>query len=304
MLKIDQKQYDAIRRHGEETYPHECCGVLLGQIDTDVRIVTSIAHAGNTRTDSAHNRYNIDPKDLIRIQREGRARAEDVVGFYHSHPDHPARWSTTDLAEAHWFSCSYVITSVENGNAALTNSFVLGGSDESDKKFEDEKIVIEQSTAEILTVRLATSDDFAAIMPMVNAAYLVETFIIGPRVSVADMQEMSKKGDFLVAEDSSGKIVASVHVETNAEPAYFGVLAVDPSWQGKSLGRRMIQAAEDYARSKSRKIMTLTVVDLRTELPPFYRKFGYEVTGTEEFRNPRPLQEGVKLHLIVMSKNL
>jgi proteasome lid subunit RPN8/RPN11 len=143
MLKLSQSLYDALRTHGEETYPHECCGVLLGQVDGDTRIVTSAVRAGNTRTDSAHNRYNIDPKDLIRIQREGRNRAEDIVGFYHSHPDHPAQWSQTDFAEAHWFGCSYVITSVEKGKAVMTNSFELTGIDEPDKKFLDEKIEID-----------------------------------------------------------------------------------------------------------------------------------------------------------------
>ncbi len=94
MLNIRRKEYEALRQHGEETYPHECCGVLLGQADENgARTVTSVARAGNTRTDSAHNRYNIDPRDLIRIQREGRDRGEDVIGFYHSHPDHPAQWS-------------------------------------------------------------------------------------------------------------------------------------------------------------------------------------------------------------------
>jgi len=142
VLKIDQRNCDALRQHGEETYPHECCGVLLGRMDGNERVVTSVARAGNTRMDSAHNRYNIDPKDLIRIQREGRERGEDIVGFYHSYPDHPARWSPTDLAEAHWFGCSYVITSVEKGNAAITNSFELTGTDEGDKKLADEKIEV------------------------------------------------------------------------------------------------------------------------------------------------------------------
>jgi proteasome lid subunit RPN8/RPN11 len=143
MLKIPQSAYTSLRQHGEETYPHECCGVLLGQMDDNgVRIVTSVARAGNTRTDSAHNRYNIDPKDLIRIQREGRGRGEDIIGFYHSHPDHPAQWSSTDLAEAHWFGCSYVITSVERGKAVLTNSFELTGNDENDKKLVAEKIEV------------------------------------------------------------------------------------------------------------------------------------------------------------------
>jgi proteasome lid subunit RPN8/RPN11 len=142
MLKIGKSHYEAIRRHGEETYPHECCGVLLGQMEDDARIVTSTARAGNTRTDSAHNRYNIDPKELVRIQRQARERNEDIIGFYHSHPDHPAEWSQTDLAEAHWFGCSYVITSVEKGKAVLTNSFELAGTDEGDKKLLDEAVEV------------------------------------------------------------------------------------------------------------------------------------------------------------------
>lgn len=143
MLKITQEKYAAIRQHGEETYPHECCGVLLGRFEEDgSRIVSSTARCGNTRTDSAHNRYNIDPKELVRIQREGRERGEDIVGFYHSHPDHPAQWSKTDHEEAHWIGCSYMITSVEKGKAAITNSFELTGSDENDKKLVDEKVEV------------------------------------------------------------------------------------------------------------------------------------------------------------------
>jgi proteasome lid subunit RPN8/RPN11 len=143
MLSISQPNYSALRTHGEETYPYECCGVLLGTMTDDgVRVVTSIARAGNTRTDSPQNRYNIDPKELVRIQREGRERGEDIIGFYHSHPDHPAQWSQTDLAEAHWFGCSYVITSVEKGKAVLTNSFELTGFDENDKKLVDEKVEV------------------------------------------------------------------------------------------------------------------------------------------------------------------
>jgi proteasome lid subunit RPN8/RPN11 len=143
MLKLSHAHYAAVRRHGEETYPHECCGVLLGGTSDDgSRVVTSTAPCGNTRTDSPENRYHIDPRELIRIQREGRERGEDIIGFYHSHPDHPAQWSKTDLAEAHWIGCSYVITSVEKGTAAITNSFELAGSDEAVKQFIDEPIEI------------------------------------------------------------------------------------------------------------------------------------------------------------------
>ncbi|HVM93254.1 MAG TPA: M67 family metallopeptidase [Terriglobales bacterium] len=142
MLKISQAEYVAIRRHGEETYPHECCGVLLGRFDAGAKIVTHAARCGNTWLDSLHNRYLIDPKELIRIQREGRERGEEIIGFYHSHPDHPAQWSSTDLAEAHWFGCSYVITSVEKGAAAVTNAFELTGTDEAEKRFGDERIEV------------------------------------------------------------------------------------------------------------------------------------------------------------------
>src|SRR5438093_13453557 len=142
MLKLGRSHYESIRQHGEETYPHECCGVLLGQFEGETRLVTSIARCGNTRTDSPHNRYHIDPKELVRIQREGRERSEDIVGFYHSHPDHPAHWSSTDLAEAHWFGCSYVITSVDKGKAVITNSFELQGHGEDNKTLVDEKIEV------------------------------------------------------------------------------------------------------------------------------------------------------------------
>jgi proteasome lid subunit RPN8/RPN11 len=142
MLRICKTEWDGIRRHGEEAYPHECCGVLLGQTNDDARVVTSVARCANTRNDSPQNRYHIDPRELIRIQREGRERGEDIVGFYHSHPDHPAQWSPTDLAEAHWFGCSYVITSVERGKAVLTNSFELTGSEENGKKLVDEEIEV------------------------------------------------------------------------------------------------------------------------------------------------------------------
>jgi proteasome lid subunit RPN8/RPN11 len=150
MLKIPQSAYFSLRQHGEETYPHECCGVLLGRFDdngTSTKTVLRVARCGNTRADSPQNRYNIDPRELIRIQREGRERGEDIVGFYHSHPDHPPQWSPTDLAEAHWFGCSYVITSVEKGAATITNSFELAGNDEADKKFVDEKTDIMTSSA-------------------------------------------------------------------------------------------------------------------------------------------------------------
>ena len=143
MLRISYADYEVLRAHGEETYPYECCGVLLGRSNEDRNAVHEIVRAGNTRTDSAHNRYNIAPQELVKIQRQARKLDLDIVGFYHSHPDHPAQWSTTDFAEAHWLGCSYIITSVEAGKAKITNSFRLTGTGEADKKFEDEGIEID-----------------------------------------------------------------------------------------------------------------------------------------------------------------
>jgi proteasome lid subunit RPN8/RPN11 len=156
MLRIEYADYEALRAHGEETYPNECCGVLLGKSISGegdsapvvngaaaVNMVQQIVRAGNTRTDSAHNRYNIAPQELVKIQRQARGMGLDIVGFYHSHPDHPAQWSKTDIAEAHWLGCSYIITSIEQGKAATTNSFLLRGTGEDDKKFEDEAIQID-----------------------------------------------------------------------------------------------------------------------------------------------------------------
>ena len=157
MLKLNEQIYDAIRRHGEETYPYECCGVLLGrtispkdsaQSFQGSNEVEEAVRAGNIRTDSAHNRYQIAPQELVKIQRQGRERGLDIVGFYHSHPDHPAQWSKTDLAEAHWIGCSYVITAVEKGVAQATNSFLLTGTGEDDKAFENEAVEVAALEAE------------------------------------------------------------------------------------------------------------------------------------------------------------
>jgi len=145
-LRIHRTLFDLLRQHGEETYPHECCGVLVGDFDeAGSKTVQMVVSCGNTRTDSPLNRYHISPAELVRIQREAGLAGHDIVGFYHSHPDHPAQWSSTDLAEAHWTGCSYVITSVEKGRAVLTNSFSLV-SEEQTKYFENEVLVVEDES--------------------------------------------------------------------------------------------------------------------------------------------------------------
>jgi proteasome lid subunit RPN8/RPN11 len=145
VLRVKKAVYEAIRAHGEETYPHECCGALLGRTSADGWLIEAAVKAGNTRTDSAHNRYQIAPVELVKIEREARQQGLSIGGFYHSHPDHPAQWSQTDFAEAHWLGCSYVITAVANGKAAATNSFRLAGDTEENKQFEDEAIEVMNS---------------------------------------------------------------------------------------------------------------------------------------------------------------
>ena len=145
-LRLPRAVYEAIRVHGEETYPHECCGALLGRSTEEGWQVESAVRAGNTRTDSAHNRYQIAPLELVKIEREARRQGLGIAGFYHSHPDHPAHWSLTDLSEAHWLGCSYVITSVGKGKAKTTNSFLLAGEGEEDKRFEQETVVVDDES--------------------------------------------------------------------------------------------------------------------------------------------------------------
>ena len=83
-LQLAQDLLQQVRAHGEETYPDECCGILLGRAGEETVEVSALLRAGNTRTDSAHNRYHIDPRELIAAQREARRLRLDIVGFYHS----------------------------------------------------------------------------------------------------------------------------------------------------------------------------------------------------------------------------
>jgi len=144
VLRLTKPVFDAIRAHGEETYPNECCGALLGRATPEGWTIALAVKAGNTRSDSAHNRYHISPLELVKIEREARRQGLDIGGFYHSHPDHPAQWSQTDFQEAHWLGCSYVITAVAQGKATVTNSFLLAGETEENKRFEPEPIDVRE----------------------------------------------------------------------------------------------------------------------------------------------------------------
>ena len=149
-------------------------------------------------------------------------------------------------------------------------------------------------------LRLATAPDASAIAAVINAAFEVERFFVeGSRTNVNEILDSMRKGTFLVAE-GGGRMTGCVYFETHGERGYFGLLAVEPGEKGKGLGRLLVADVEDRLRRAGCQAVDIRVVDLRTELMPFYRRLGYEETGTEPFPNPtrRPC------HFIRMSKTL
>jgi proteasome lid subunit RPN8/RPN11 len=122
-LRLSGALADQIRRQGEAAYPAECCGVLVGRVDGEAKAVMRLAPAVNRRTDDPH-RYLISPDDLRRLELELRGSGEEIVGYYHSHPDHPARPSAFDTEHA-WPWYSYLIVRVDRGQGADMASWVL-----------------------------------------------------------------------------------------------------------------------------------------------------------------------------------
>lgn len=138
-IKISSGHLAEIRKHGEETYPYECCGLLLGKEQAGVKVLQAVRRVENSREDSRHNRYLIPPQEIVRGERYARENGMDVIGFYHSHPDHPARPSGYDLDHA-WPWYSYIIVSIEQGKAADLNSWLM---QEDRTGFDQEEIIKE-----------------------------------------------------------------------------------------------------------------------------------------------------------------
>jgi len=120
-VRIARAALEAVKAHGAEGYPHEICGILVGPRGS--RTATDAKRAGNIIVERARDRYEIDPRDHIRIQREADADGQDIVGYYHSHPDHPAQASRFDTERA-WSGYVYLIVSVANGEAVDANAFM------------------------------------------------------------------------------------------------------------------------------------------------------------------------------------
>lgn len=158
-LRLQEQHINEIRRHAERDYPSECCGVLLGTAASDAKEVRRTEPLRNIRREpgqgseylpledpgreSERNRFLIAPADLIRAEREARASGLEIVGYYHSHPDHPARPSGYDRDHAFpWYS--YVIVSVAAGRAGAYTSWVLR---EDRTEFEPEKLEVLNAVA-------------------------------------------------------------------------------------------------------------------------------------------------------------
>jgi proteasome lid subunit RPN8/RPN11 len=126
MLCLSPELEKNIRTDGEAAYPNECCGVLIGEIDNaGVKIVRHTQAINNAREDGEqYHRFLITPEDMLHSEQTARAMKLDVIGFYHSHPDHPSAPSGYDKDHALPFY-SYVIVSVDNGKAQILTSWEL-----------------------------------------------------------------------------------------------------------------------------------------------------------------------------------
>ena len=155
-----------------------------------------------------------------------------------------------------------------------------------------------------LVVRIATDADRAHLIPLINSAFSIETFLEGERTDEESLTAMMREGDLLAAEESDGRLVGCVYTEVRGERGYMGMLAVDPARQRTGLGTRIMAAAEEHLRSRGCQVVDILVLNLRPELPPIYRRLGFVETGTQQHGLHRTLKAGMEYYFIVMSKDL
>jgi len=123
MIRVDPDAWQAMVRHARATYPHECCGAMLGSIADDRKTVTVSLPLENAFAGAQERRYELRPEDLLRADKEARSRGLDLVGIYHSHPDCDAYFSETDLKNScPWYS--FVVLSIRDGAFDHANSWL------------------------------------------------------------------------------------------------------------------------------------------------------------------------------------
>jgi N-acetylglutamate synthase-like GNAT family acetyltransferase len=154
-----------------------------------------------------------------------------------------------------------------------------------------------------MQVRVAVAGDFDAIVSVINVAFRhAEGFLIDrDRIDVETIQDLFRKGTFLVAENTS--VCGCVYVEPRTgDRSYHGLLAVDPQLQQSGLGSKLMRAAEAHCMQAGSRFMDLRIVSVRKELPAFYHRHGYVESGTEPFT--AGLTPKVPCHFVWMSKPL
>jgi proteasome lid subunit RPN8/RPN11 len=135
-MRISAEQREQMRAMGEAAYPNEGCGIFLGVAGSEAE-VREVRGATNLRQDRARDRYIMDPKDILRAERDAEALGLEVVGFWHTHPDHPARPSQYD-AEHAWPDYVYVIMAIHDGTLVDVTGWVL--ETESPPSFREERL--------------------------------------------------------------------------------------------------------------------------------------------------------------------
>lgn len=153
------------------------------------------------------------------------------------------------------------------------------------------------------STRIATPADAANITAIINAAFRIaeEFFIDGNRITQAEVEKLLAKGAFLLAE-TGDQLDGCVYVELRGERSYLGLLSVDPGRQQGGLGSLLMNVAESYCRERGSHFMDILIVNLREELPAFYRKRGYVENGTTPF--PEDVETKIPCHFITMEKYL
>ncbi len=156
------------------------------------------------------------------------------------------------------------------------------------------------SQSDPLRFRTADLDDVEALVRLVNAAFRVELpYIEGDRTNPEGVRAYMQKGKFLLVGDAAG-LAGCVYLELRGDRGYLGLLGVDPPRQGTGLGRKLMDAAENYFRQAGCVAVDLRVISARTPLPAFYRHFDYHETGAAPFATEVPLK--VPCHYILMTK--
>ena len=153
-----------------------------------------------------------------------------------------------------------------------------------------------------ITLRTATAEDVASLVTLLNAAFAMErAFMDRDRIYPDEVVAYMNAGTYFVVDGENGALASCMYLAQRGDRMYLGMLAVNPSRQGGGLGKRMMTFAERHAVSSGCRALDIRVVNLRTELPPFYRALGFVDNGTEPLDDPKLMKPA---HFLRMTKPL